>query len=57
MVRVKVQAVDVLEWTEHDGQLQLCVPLVITEGGSHRLAEAMAGKGVLPLSDPEPPKP
>jgi DNA replication protein DnaC len=31
--------------------------LVITEGGSHRLAEAMAGKGVLPLLEPEAPKP
>ncbi len=31
--------------------------LVITEGSSHRLSEAMAGKGVLPLSQPEPPTP
>ena len=29
--------------------------LVVTEGGSHRLAEAMAGKGVTPLLEPEPP--
>jgi hypothetical protein len=29
--------------------------LVVTEGGSHRLAEAMAGTGVAPLVEPEPP--
>jgi len=31
--------------------------LVLTEGGSHRLAEAMAGTGVAPLIDPAPPTP
>jgi DNA replication protein DnaC len=31
--------------------------LVLTEGGSHRLAEAMAGTGVAPLIDPAPPAP
>ena len=29
--------------------------LVVTEGSSYRLAEAMAGKGVLPLQDAEAP--
>ncbi|PZS20745.1 MAG: transposase [Acidimicrobiales bacterium] len=28
--------------------------LVVTEGGSLRLADAMAGRGVLPLGEPEP---
>ncbi|HVM15699.1 MAG TPA: ATP-binding protein [Egibacteraceae bacterium] len=28
--------------------------LVVTEGSSTRLAEAMAGKGVVPLHDGEP---
>lgn len=31
--------------------------LVLTEGGSHRLAEAMAGTGVSPLVGPAPPTP
>lgn len=39
-----------LEWTEHDGQLQLCVPLVVTDGESVRLADALSGKGVVPLA-------
>jgi hypothetical protein len=35
---------------QHCGQLQLCVPQIITKGDSHRLAEALAGKGVIPLA-------
>ncbi|HEY1443110.1 MAG TPA: hypothetical protein VGF65_20330 [Mycobacterium sp.] len=34
---------------QHDRQLQLCVPLVVTEGQSFRLAQATTGKGVTPL--------
>jgi hypothetical protein len=30
--------------------MTVCVPLVETKGDSHRLAEALAGKGVLPLT-------
>ena len=35
---------------QHGSQLQLCVPQVTTKGDSHRLAEALAGKGAVPLS-------
>jgi hypothetical protein len=35
---------------QHRGQLQLCVPQVMTKGDSHRLAEALTGKGVIPLA-------
>jgi hypothetical protein len=35
---------------QHGSQLQLCVPQVLTKGDSHRLAEALAGKGVIPLA-------
>jgi hypothetical protein len=31
-------------------QLQLCVPLVVTNGESFRLAQATTGKGVTPLA-------
>ena len=30
-------------------QLRLCVPLVVTEGQSFRLAQATTGKGVTPV--------
>jgi hypothetical protein len=28
----------------------VCVPFMLTKGDSHRLAEALAGKGVIPLA-------
>ena len=50
VVRVQVQAVDVLEGTEHDRQLQLCVPLVSINGPSYRLKNHLAvTKGGGPL--------
>jgi hypothetical protein len=33
-----------------DAEDQLCVPAVLTKGDSHRLAQALAGKGVVPLA-------
>ena len=50
LIRVQVQALHPLEGTEHQGQQQLCVPFVVTEGESVRLADALAGKGVVPLA-------
>lgn len=37
MVRMQIQAFDLLEGTEHDGQKQLCVPFVQTGTDSYRL--------------------
>jgi hypothetical protein len=33
-----------------DAEDQLCVPAVLTKGDSHRLAQALAGNGVVPLA-------
>jgi hypothetical protein len=47
---MQIQPRDFLPRRQNDGQLQLCVPQVKTKGDSHRLAEALAGKGVIPLA-------
>jgi hypothetical protein len=49
MVRMQIQTVDRAEPGQRDGQPELCVPPMLTKGDSHRLAEALAGKGVMPL--------
>jgi hypothetical protein len=50
VVRMHIQPRDPVSGRQHSGQLQLCVPQVLTKGDSHRLAEALAGKGVIPLA-------
>ncbi len=50
MVRMQIQPRNLTRWSENNAQLQLCVPQVLTEGKSLRLAEATAGKGVTPLT-------
>ncbi len=50
VVRMDIQPGNRLSRRQHDGQQQLCVPLVMAKGDSHRLAEALAGKGVIPLA-------
>jgi len=50
MVRMQIQPRNLTRWSENNAQLQLCVPQVVTKGDSHRLAEALAGKGVIPLA-------
>ena len=47
---MQIQPRDFLRRRQHGGQLKLCVPQVLTKGDSHRLAEALAGKGVIPLA-------
>ncbi len=44
MIRVQIQAVDVLEGSEHNRQLQLCVPLVSLKGDSYRLKDRDLGR-------------
>ena len=50
MVRMQIQPGYRPQPSQHDGQLKLCVPPMTTKGDSHRLAEALAGKGVMPLT-------
>ena len=47
---MQIQLWDFVSRRQHGAQLQLCVPQVATKGDSHRLAEALAGKGVIPLA-------
>jgi len=48
---MQIQPRDPVSRRQHGAQLQLCVPQVRTKGDSHRLAEALAGKGVIPLAN------
>ena len=50
MVRMQIQPRRRPKPSQRDGQLKLCVPHMLTKGDSHRLAEALAGKGVTPLT-------
>jgi hypothetical protein len=50
MPGMEIETLNRLRWSQHNTQLQLCVPLVTTKGESHRLAEAIAGTGVVALS-------
>jgi hypothetical protein len=50
VIRMQIQPRHRIRRRQQDRQLQLCVPLVTTKGDSHRLAEALAGKGVIPLN-------
>jgi hypothetical protein len=45
VVRVQIEARNRLVRREHDRQLQLCVPLVITDGDSYRMKQARARGG------------
>ena len=47
---MQIQPRDFLPRRQNRSQLKLCVPQVLTEGTSLRLAEATAGKGVTPLT-------
>ena len=47
---MQVEPVHRLLRSQQHAQLQLCVPPMLTEGTSLRLAEATAGKGVIPLT-------
>ena len=47
---MQIEPGDFVSRRQHGAQLQLCVPQVQTSGDSHRLAEALAGKGVIALS-------
>jgi hypothetical protein len=50
MIRMQIQSIHRPVRSQRDGQLKLCVPPMLTKGDSHRLAEALAGKGVTPLT-------
>jgi hypothetical protein len=50
MVRMQIQTVDRAEPGQRDGQPELCVPPMVTQGDSFRLTEATTGKGVKPLT-------
>jgi hypothetical protein len=50
MARMQIQPRTRGVASHHSAEDQLCVPLVLTKGDSHRLAEALAGKGVVPLT-------
>jgi hypothetical protein len=47
---MQIQPRNLIGRRQHHTQLQLCVPQVLTKGDSHRLAQALAGKGVIPLA-------
>ena len=47
---MQIQPRDFLPRRQNGGQLKLCVPQVVTSGDSIRLTQAIAGKGVIPLS-------
>ena len=47
---MQIQPRDFLPRRQNGGQLKLCVPQVLTEGKSLRLADATTGKGVTPLT-------
>jgi hypothetical protein len=44
VIRMHVQARDGLSWGQNHRQLQLCVPLVITDGQSYRMKDAQYRK-------------
>jgi len=48
MVRVQIQARNNQCRRQRDGQLQLCVPLVATDGESYRMKEARTRQGGRP---------
>ena len=50
MLRMQIQPIHRLLGSQKHGQLQLCVPPVVTQGDSYRLAQATSGKGVTALS-------
>jgi hypothetical protein len=50
MVRMQIQPIHWPIRRQRDGQLQLCVPPMTTQGDSHRLQQALAGKGVKALT-------
>jgi hypothetical protein len=39
VIRMHIQPGDALRRSQHDGQLQLCVPLVTLKGSSYRLKD------------------
>jgi hypothetical protein len=45
VIRMHIQPGDGLRRSQHDGQLQLCVPLVVTSGESYRMRHADHKKG------------
>jgi len=50
VVRMQIQTVDRPQPSQRDGQPKLCVPPMTTQGDSHRLQQALAGKGVKALT-------
>jgi hypothetical protein len=50
MVRMQIQIRYRPQPSQRDGQLKLCVPHMTTQGDSHRLQQALAGKGVKALT-------
>jgi len=50
VIRMHIQPRNHFRRSQHHRQLQFCVPLVIIEGQSFRLAQATTGKGVAPLA-------
>ena len=44
VIRMQIQLWDGLSRSEHDGQLQLCVPLVILKGDSYRIKDRDLGR-------------
>jgi hypothetical protein len=50
VVRMQIQSRTRGVAAHHSAVNQLCVPAVLTKGDSHRLAQALAGNGVVPLA-------
>jgi hypothetical protein len=51
VIRMDIQARHRLTRRQHDRQLQLCVPLVVTNGDSYRMREARAKGGTTPKNN------
>jgi hypothetical protein len=50
VIGMQIEPIHRLQRSQDSGQLQLCVPPVTTKGDSHRLQQALAGKGVKALT-------
>ena len=51
VIRMHIQPGDGLRRSQHDGQLQLCVPLVVLKGDSYRIKDRDLGRSTSPAAN------
>jgi hypothetical protein len=44
VLRIEIEILDRLDWSQHDTQLQLCVPVVTLKGDSYRTRNRDLGR-------------